>query len=103
MTDEEIIEYVVKGKEDPHENETADLAAVILEEDPERETQKSSQEDLIHHLSWSLKQLRLRKWFDVLDKSYPMLVTNCLILDNMVLLMLNPVPRKWCHLRMTLH
>ena len=27
MTDEEIIEYVVKGKEDPHENETADLAA----------------------------------------------------------------------------
>ena len=50
MTDEEIIEYVVKGKEDPHKNETADLAAVenegiefigILEEVPERETPKS--------------------------------------------------------------
>ena len=66
MTDEEIIEYVVKCKDDPHENETADLAAVenegieyagILEEVPERETQKSSQEKLIHHLSWSLGQL----------------------------------------------
>ena len=54
-----LIEYVVKGNEDPHENETADLAAVdnegieligILEEVPERETQKSSQEELIYHL-----------------------------------------------------
>ena len=54
MTDEEIIEYVVKGKEDTHEDETADLAAVenvdegiefigLLEEVPERETKKSSQ------------------------------------------------------------
>ena len=43
------------------------------------------------------------KCITVLDKSYPMLVTNCLILDNMVLLMLSPVPRKWCHLRMTWH
>ena len=28
MTDEEIIEYVIKGKEHPHEDETADLAAL---------------------------------------------------------------------------
>ena len=76
MTDEEIIEYVVKGKEDPHEKETADLAAVetegiefagILEEVPERETQKSLQEELNHHLSWSLEQLSLRKSFDDKD------------------------------------
>ena len=67
MTDEEIIEYVFKGKEDLHEDETANLAAVenegiefigILEEVPERETQTSSHEELIHHLSWSLEQLR---------------------------------------------
>ena len=32
MTDKEIIEYVVKGKEDPHEDEIADLAAVENEE-----------------------------------------------------------------------
>ena len=48
MTDEEIIEYVVKGKEDPHKDETSNLAAVenedegnaligILEEVTERE------------------------------------------------------------------
>ena len=64
MTDEEIIEYVVKGKEDPIEDETVNVAAVknegiefigILEEVPERETQKSSQEELIHHLPWSLE------------------------------------------------
>ena len=30
-------------------------------------------------------------------------LTNCLVLDNMVLLMLSHVPRKWCHLRMTWH
>ena len=28
MTNEEIIEYFVKGKDDPHENETADLTAL---------------------------------------------------------------------------
>ena len=72
ITDEDIIEYVVKGKEDPHEDKTADLAAVenevieiagILEEVPERVRQKSSHKELIHHLSWSLEQLSLRKWF----------------------------------------
>ena len=49
----------VKGKEDPSEDKTADLATVeneeiefigILEEVSEREIQKSSQEELIHHL-----------------------------------------------------
>ena len=33
MTDEEIIEYVVKGEEDPHEDETADLGAVENEDE----------------------------------------------------------------------
>ena len=28
---------------------------------------KYSHEDLIHHLSWSLEQLGLRKWFDDKD------------------------------------
>ena len=67
MTDEEIVEYVVKGNKDTHEDETADLAAMenedegiefiiigILEEVPEQETQKFSLEERIHHLSWSL-------------------------------------------------
>ena len=75
MTDEEIIEYVVKGKEDSNENETADLATVenegieligILEEVSERETQKSSQE-LTYRLSWSLGQLSMKKWFEDKD------------------------------------
>ena len=45
------------------ENEGIEFVG-ILEEVPERETQKSLQEELIHHLSWSLEQLSLRKWFD---------------------------------------
>ena len=76
MTDEEIIEYIVKGKENPIVDETADSAAMenedegiefigILKEVPERE--KSSHEELIDHLSWSLEQLSLRKWFDHKD------------------------------------
>ena len=76
MTDEEIIEYVVKFKEDPIEDETVDSAAVknegigfigILEEVPERETQTSSHEELIHHLSWSLAKSSQMKWFDDKD------------------------------------
>ena len=53
MTDKEIIEYVVKDKEDPHEDEIVDLAAVeneeegiefigILEEAPEREREREN-------------------------------------------------------------
>ena len=79
MTDEEIIEYIVEGKENPIVDETADSAAMdkedegiefigILKKVPERETQKSSHdEELIDHLSWSLEQLSLRKWFDDKD------------------------------------
>ena len=78
MTGEEIIEYVVKGKEDPHEDATADLAAVenedegiefigILKKVPERKKQKFTHEELIHHLLWSLEQLSLKKWFDDKD------------------------------------
>ena len=51
ITDEEIIECVVKGKEDPIEDETADLTAVKNKNEG-IETQKSSHEELIHHLSW---------------------------------------------------
>ena len=50
------------------ENEDEGIEFIgILEEIPERETQKSSHEELIHHLSWSLEQLSLRKWFDDKD------------------------------------
>ena len=52
MTDEEIIEYIVKGKENPIKDDTADLTAtenegigfigILQEEVPERETQNSS-------------------------------------------------------------
>ena len=54
------------------ENEVIKIAG-ILEEVPERETQKSTQEGLIHHLSWSLEQLSLRKWFDDKDALGPAL------------------------------
>ena len=75
MTDDEIIEHVLQDKDQEQiEDETQDTPAAededigvevlgMLEEVPERETEKSSHEELIHHLSWSLEQLSLRKWF----------------------------------------
>ena len=54
MTGDEIIEYVVKGKEDPHEDETTDLAAV------ENEDEGIEFIGILDHIS-------LRKWFDDKD------------------------------------
>ena len=80
VTDEKIIKYIVKGKENSIEDETADLAAMenedegiefigILEEVPKRETQKSSHKELIYHLSWLLEQLSLTKWFSKIGEN----------------------------------
>ena len=66
MTDEEIIEYIVKGKEAPHGDETEDLSAMENEDERIefigiREEAPVSHEELIHHLSWSLEQLSLKE------------------------------------------